>query len=431
MRSIKIENPTLNSFITDLGVDYSSGVTLTVRSNNSFAANDLVVIGNPTEELTELKKVDSLTGNTILTLASALKFTHNKATPVYKTMWDQISIEGRSSSAGVFAEITQSAIQWDSKTNKTIYFHQAGTDSYEYRFRFYNSVTLTYSEYSPTLSGAGFTKNQMGYIIAEARRIAGDKERRIINTEELLMELTRAKNIIRGHKSDYWFWKVDGYINDKSIIATAGESVFSLDSIDDLSVIDTIEYKYTSGSTNQKWTLKRKTDVEIRKLSGDLNRPAMDFPRYFRLLPADANSAKGYFEIPTPILNNGVGTFYVSYYKEEEDYTDVSNTTSIVIPGILRDYLISVIFATKGNDTRAQDYMDKFIGPENRKKTLAMEKLSGLALLDALDEQYKKTQGQPMSLMSFRGQKYMSKFYGNRTIQNPDYLKEYYFPDEY
>jgi len=429
MRTIRISNPVLDSLITDIATDYSSGVSITARSNNSFAANDLAVFGNPAEELTELKKIDSVSGNTGLTLASALKFAHNKGTPIYKSIWDFVSVEGRSTSAGVFAELTQSGIQWDSKINKTIYFHQAGTDTWEYRFRFYNSVTATYSDYSPTLTGAGFTRFQAGYIIKEARRIAGDEEGKVMTTDDLLRALVKAKYVIRAHNPQFWFWRVDGYNSSKSITATANTSIYSLSSITDIGPIDNIEYRLTQNGGDEKYNLKRKNDAEFRELTRNLNRPTSDRPRFYRLLPPDANSTAGYFEIDNKIQNDGVGIFYISYFKDETSQNSIDDTTSIVIPEILEDYLVSEIYATKGNDASAEKWRKKFYGPDGRDKTLALEDLEGIALLGELDRQFKTAQGQPRQLWRFRGQKAVSRMYGNRSLASQDIYRENYFND--
>lgn len=430
MRQININNPILNSYITDLASDYASGTAITVKNNNSFAANDLLVFGKPTEERTEQKKITAVNADKIsITLDTALSFSHQKGTPVYKSLWDFVSIEGRSSSAGVFAEITQSPIQWDAQENKTIYFHSDGTDTWQYRFRFLNSVTSLYSEYSPTLTGAGFTRKQLGYIIKRARKIAGDTEGRIMSTDELLRAAVRAKHIIRAHNPEYWFWKVDGYKSNKSIAATSDDSVYDLASITDLGVIDSIEYKYTSGAENVKYELKKKGDVEFKALTRDLNRPSDDHPRFYRLLPADDSSEIGYFEIDNPIKTDSVGTFYINYYKDEANYDSVDDETSIVIPEILEDFLASEIYAAAGNETMAERYRKKFSGPEARQKTLALEKLDGIALLDALDKQYKEAHGQPKQFIRFRGQKAMSRLYGSRYGMSPDYRRENYFDD--
>lgn len=430
MRKLTIDNPVLSEYLTDISTDYSSGISLYVRNNNSFQANDLIVVGNPGEEQAEQKKIDNISGNNILTLASSLKFAHNKTTNVYKSLWDFISIEGRSSSSGSWSVISSSPIQWDSSKNKTTYFHSDGGDSWEYRFRFNNSITGTYSEYSPTLSGAGFSKYQMGYIITRARRVAGDIEGRILTTDELLRSATSAKNTIRAKNSRLWFWKVDGYQSNKFISATAGNNVYSLDSIDDLGVVNYIEYRYTSNGVDQKYILRKKDDAEFLSLTGDLTRSNDDRISIFRLLPPDENSEKGYFEVDKKIANNNVGIFYISYYKEEADYNSVDDRTYITMPEILEDYLIADIYAAKGNEAMAKKYSEKFSGPDNRKKTLALSELTGIALLIELDKQYQQTQNNPRSLFKFRGQNAVNRLYGNRSIQNMDQNRENYFSDE-
>lgn len=428
MRSIKVDNPALNSYSSDVAEDYASGTDLIVRSNNSFAASDLIVVGNPSEELTELKKLNGISGNTHLTLASTLKFEHNKGTPIYKSIWDFIRIEADYGLG--WNEITQSPIQWDNNENKTIYFDPNGTDTTKYRFRFYNSATLVYSEYSPTLLGIGFTKYQMGYIIKEARREAGDKTGKIMTTDECLRALTRAKNIIRAHNARYWFWKVRGYHSGKSIVAVAGDRIFDLSSITDMGVIDSVEMRYTQGGGDRKWTLRPKSDVEFDGLTGDLNRPARDQSRFFRFLPPDASSLKGYFEIENQIQNSGVVIMYPNYYKEEPDYNSVDDTTAVIMPEILQDYLIYQIYETKGNETEGKKYYKRFTGPENREKTQALDDLTGIALLDALDMQYKYPAGSPKSLVKYRGQKAVTRLYGNSMPTSPDYLKENFFRNE-
>jgi hypothetical protein len=427
MRRISIDNPRVdNTFITDLSADYvAAALAATIRSNVSFQSNDLAIFGNPGEELTELKKISSLSGSTGFVLPSALNFAHNKGTPIYKVLWDFVSIEANYGAGWVV--ITASSIQWDSKNNKTIYFDANGTSTTSYRFRFYNSATTSYSEYSPTLTGAGYTKFQIGYHIKRARVVAGDKQEKYLTTDELLQSATRAKNIIRAHNPKYWFWKVDGYKANKSIVATSGNSVYTLANMEYFGTLAYIEYQYNANARNEKWVLEKKENIEFLKLTGNLNRADNDFPRCYRLLPPDASSPYGYFEVENEIQSNSVGTFYISFYKEEPDYDDVADTTAIIMPEILQDYLIAVIYEAKGNEAMAKKYYDSFTGPQAKKKTSGIEALTGIALLDQLDQQYNKAQSQPQSLVRFRGQRGYRNFYGNRSTSNPDLDRENYF----
>src|SRR3990167_1678552 len=350
MRKIVISNEILtkDTYNTNLSSDYSSGTSLTVISNVSFAANDLIVVGELGEENTELKKVDSISGKTTITLASALNFSHEKDTPVYKVAWDNVSIERNS------VEITQSAIQWDKKD--TIYYDSSGTASDSYRFRFYNSVTTTYSEYSPTQTGAGPTRPSLGYMIREIRKLAQDIDRKIVTDLEIARFINSAQDIIAGIRSDWWFLKVE----DTSKTTTGGTKKYSLHSgVGNMGAVEAIRLNYNDGTNNELYHLEYKPTVEFDELIRDNRNQEADrddYTIYYTLREPDSSAAQGYFEVwPVP-LTTGRGTFYIRYFKEMTDLDDVSDETSIPIPVILEDYALAQIERIKGNETKAELY---------------------------------------------------------------------------
>lgn len=423
MREIRIENPSiLKHYTTYLGADYSSGTSVTVLNNNSFAANDLLVFGEPREELTELKKLNSVSGSTTFTIASALNFAHGKGTPVYKTLWDNVSIEWRSSSAGTFAEITQSAIQWDNKEGETVYFHQTGDDNSEYRFRFYNSVTTTYSEYSPTLTGAGFTRAQVGYMIKQIRKTVNDEERKIVEDVEIIRFLNRAQDIVYAHNPRYWFLQIDTYQAGTGIAALASTKVYSLATYTTFGHLGRLRYNYSSGSVNQIYDLEKKDSTEFDRLTTDLNKGTDDWVARYKLLPADSSSANGYFQVDPAPTNSSVGTFYPVYYEKMANLDTVDDTTQIPIPEVLEDFAISQIEAIKGNETKAKTYLDLFLGPPDTQ--IRNVDITGIKLLDDIDKQQKDAVDQPKGFV-FKGQKYHKETFGNPRI-NRDIIKELY-----
>ena len=80
-RRIRIVNPDLSgSERLILDADYSSGTSLTVKSNYGIQDNDILVIEQPSSEKAEASSVASTTGNTTITLDSAFKFSHQKGT---------------------------------------------------------------------------------------------------------------------------------------------------------------------------------------------------------------------------------------------------------------------------------------------------------------------------------------------------------------
>jgi hypothetical protein len=405
-----------------LDARYSSGTSLTVKSTVSFSDNDLIIAGEPSEEFTEEKKVNTVTAPATFTLASALSFAHNKETPVYKVLWDYVSIEGRSTSAGTFAELTQSPIQWDSKTNETIYFHSGGDDNWQYRFRFLNSVTTTYSEYSPTLSGAAPGRKTVGYMIATIRKIADDPLRKVVSDDEILRFINRAQDIVYSHNPRYWFLLVDTYHAGTGISATANTSIYSFATYTTFGHLDSIRYKYVSGTTNKIYKLRKLSDTEFDYRTRDLNKSKEDEVEVFKLLPADSSSDQGYFQAdPTP-KSDSVGTFYPKYYEKMADLDTVDDSTQVPLPSILEDYAIGQVWKVKGNEGKADYYEKMFFGPAEPKiyRTKDIKEVTGLPLLDMMDEAQKDSQGQPKSLIRFRGQKYMSQFFGSDATRTQE-----------
>ena len=423
MRKVIIQNPSVErTYKTYIDSDYSSGTAVTVKSNVSFAANDLTVYGEPSEEYTELKKISSLVATTGFTLPSTLNFPHQKGTSVYKVVWDYVSLEQRTSSAGVFAEITQSPIQWDSKTNETIYFDPNATSAYEYRFRFYNSVTNTYSEYSPTVTGALPTRRTVQYMLDMARKIGGDPERKIVGDDELIRVANRGQDIIYAHNQKYWFLYVDTYeLGSGSIAATAAEDKYSLGSLSPFGHLAGLKYRYASGSEDVIYQLRRISEAEFDREDSDQNITADNHPSVYKLLPADSSSANGYIKVTPDIKDSSVGTFYPLYYEKMADLDSVEDTTQVPLPDLLVDYMISYIFRVKGDEKKA-DLYERYLVSDSPKMVPP-----GLLLLDKLDAQQKTAVGQPVSLSRFRGQNPVGRLYGNRYPQSPDYYRENYF----
>lgn len=433
MRRISIENPAVDrTYKTYIDSDYSSGVSLTVKSNTSFSANDLIITGEPTEELTELKKVNGLSGSTILTLASGLTFAHSKGNPVYKVVWDYVSIESKSSSAGNFALLSLSPIQWDSKTNETIYFDSNGTNSYHYRFRFYNSVTGLYSEYSGTVTGTPPTRDVVQYMIDNVRKIAGDMERKIASDDEIIRIFNQAQDIIYAHNPKYFFLKVDTFeTGSGSIPATTSSKVYSLADLTNYGELAMIKYNYVSGATNNIYPLRQLDEVEFDRQDMDQNISARDWPEVFKLLPADDDSDNGYFKITPTILTTGVGTFYPVYYQKMADLTTVTDSTLVPLPFLLENLAIGYIFRIKGNEAKAQIYEAYIIetAVTIRGRTIITQP-KGLEMLDKMDTARKHAVGQPRQVWNFRGQKAINRLYGNRRgldVSSWDRLKEDYF----
>lgn len=409
-RRIRIPHPNLLvSQKTFLDADYTTGNNLSVQSNVAFAADHIAVIGNPGEEQTEAKDIDGLSGNQILQLSGTLKYDHNSGTPIYRSEYDQVEISYNTGSGWTVLVTTD--IQWDQL--HTIYVHIGGTSNYTYRFRFYNSASTNFSEYSGSQSGAGYTKNQIGYWIDEVRKVVGDQQKKIVQDEEILRMFTFAKDIIRAKapKGGWYFWKRR---SDGDITTTATILKYNLDTISDyIDFIAQIRYRYNDGSTDETYPIDPKTDLEFYDLVRDNDRQDDDWVDCYRIMEPDTSSDSGYIEVyPTP-KTTGYGSFYIDWYLNETDYSSFSDTTSIPIPQILADFAIYKIEEMKGNEGKAKVYRDLFYGPANDMRD--NENLTGISLLYSMHDKKFKALKKPQVMKKFMGRRFLSRYYGGKS----------------
>lgn len=424
MRKVRVQNPLVDkTYKTLISSDYISGAALTVFSNVSFAASNLTIVGEPSEELTEEKRIASISGTTTINMASGLNFSHAKGTAIYRVLWDFVVIERRASSSDSWAAITESPIQWDNKNNETIYFDSSGVETSQYRYRFYNSVTVTYSEYSPTLTGAGFSRQQVGYMLREVRKIVQDLERKIVTDDEIIRYFNRGQDIIYGNNPRYWFLLVDTYRAGTGISATASTDVYSLSTYSTFGHLQSVRYRYNSSGTDTIYHLEQKPIFEFDKLMSDLNQTADDWASSYKILPADSSSSNGYLHIFPETKTTGVGTIYPNYFEKMANLDTVDDETQVPFPNLLEDFAISQIEKVKGNEGKAKVYEDLFFGPPD--KLEGRVQINGLKLLDELNEQQQNAQLQPRNLWTFRGRKAIKRYFGT-PAQNRDYKAEYY-----
>lgn len=417
-RRIKIPHPDLAlSQKTFLSADVLSGSTLNVLTASGFVDQNIAVIGNPGEEDTESLPIQAHT-NTTFTLTGNVLTQHNKATPIYRSEVDQVEISYYTASAWtVLATIN---IQWDQVY--TVFVHSGGLDSYSYRFRYKNSYSLNYSEYSGSVSGSGYTKFQIGTMIANVRLLIKDQEKKIVSDAEIIRFLTRGKDIVRGTRNDWWFWRKE----DKGTLSTtAGIRTYNLDSIaTNIDYIKDIRFNYNNGSLNEMYTLDYLTDVEFDYRIRDITSAAnFDYARVYNIQPPDASSTSGYIRIDPIPLTTAYGSFYVRYYINETDYVSPSDTTAIPIPSILEDYAIAQCERIKGDEDRALLYEKSFNGPApfSRDNT----SLSGIALLQQMQKGKGRPLGHPQQLKVWRGRD-LNRFTQSRG-SNLDATRENYW----
>lgn len=150
---IKKELFTYDTYVTSQA---TSGVgTLTVKSIANFAVNQVLLIGDLGGAGSEIIKTHATTAptGTTITLASNLVFTHPIYTKIQVLAYDQVEFSKAATITGVKTVMATSNI--NAASLETIYQDSTATSGY-YFYRFKNSISTTYSDYSDPIPFDGF-----------------------------------------------------------------------------------------------------------------------------------------------------------------------------------------------------------------------------------------------------------------------------------
>lgn len=137
-----------------------------VQSNQKFATNDFVLLGEIGNEYSEVIKLSGVTTNQTLNHATVTpKFPHPSQTVVYRLKWDKVEFWRASTKTGSYSLITTVDLDVDNPDGLTVYDDTAAVSTDWGKVRFKNSHTTTYSEYSQPFSYAGASPYQASTII--------------------------------------------------------------------------------------------------------------------------------------------------------------------------------------------------------------------------------------------------------------------------
>jgi len=158
-----IHLPELDSFYkTFLSGDEASGQTvLSVVSEDSFATNDYILIGNPAFERCELRKIAS-TGSGSLTISAATSHAHASGTLITFIPFNQIEIYSATAIGGSYS--LNSAVDIDPELRETYVNIPSDASTVAYKVRFKNENDTTYSDYSDEVLGSGYGEKTAYYI---------------------------------------------------------------------------------------------------------------------------------------------------------------------------------------------------------------------------------------------------------------------------
>jgi hypothetical protein len=386
-----IQNPELTyEEKTYLTADYLTGTSLTIRNNEGFTSNWFVIVGEPGQEQTECKQISSSTGNETLTLSGALKFSHPKSCPVYLSQWDKVSVERSALATSGFAAITDSPflIEWDDEELTSTIIDSAGSASHYFRWRFYNSITLTYSSYSGVISGGGLDRNQAGYVIEKVRKNSATQG---VSDQTMYDYMNDFQDLCYEEIPEAWWLTREG-----TEVATTADGYKYNISVNwaDLLSIKYVLYRYINGSQNNSYPLSYITPLEFYNYKSDYNQSSSDNASKWTFLPPDASSAKGYIGIhSTP--DNDVCYIKPVYYIDLPIVSSFEDVLVIPRPKAYEDYILYRIWEDIKQDSQTASTYNARVQSS----------------IIALKRRSRRQQGQK-ELFRYRGQKGYQNLFG-------------------
>ena len=177
---VKALHPSVSNIKSYLTAKANSGQKdLVVLNATNFSANQFVVIGTLGEESCEIGKIASISGNTI-TLTANLGVTHAENTPITVIDYDQVELWKATTETGTYALVSGTITDLSADEEFTLLEDADAVSTDYFKIKYYNSHSETYSEFSDSLSQAGFSRYALASIQDHVLKVAEDeKEKRI------------------------------------------------------------------------------------------------------------------------------------------------------------------------------------------------------------------------------------------------------------
>ncbi len=333
---------------------------------------------------------------------SALKFSHPKGTPIYYTNWDKYSLEYRTSSSGgwnVYAGMPL-AINYDSQA--TEYRDVLATSTYEWRYRYYSTEKLAYSDYSDTIGATGWARNTVGYMLKEVRKVVNDPDGKTISDVEIIRFFNAAQDKIYTLYDRWWFLLKIGTV----IPTVVGQKAYAMPT--DFGRMHSVLFENVQGSSDITYNLEYKSMIEYDDISRNNNSSNDDGMKFYSIFPPDTSSSTGYLRVwPKPAtVSLNITPRYFKMFTDLSDYADV---TEVPIPDILENYAIGMILLIRKEEDKANVYLGSPSRPGQFYQQIELLKLM------------QRKNARPMrSLWEYRGRDAEKYLFGNRSASSQD-----------
>lgn len=173
--TLQISNPIIDNLeLSYLSQNISTTTTtIYVISSQFFAtSNELVLVGNDKYDNSEIKRISSVSGNTI-TLTANTQNNHVTGERVRKLMYDKIKVFRKTTLDSDYVLLTTIDITYNNPQGVTVYTDTAGVSTDKYKAQYQNSITSVVSDLSDELTGTTVTNGSVYLSLDEFRDMTG------------------------------------------------------------------------------------------------------------------------------------------------------------------------------------------------------------------------------------------------------------------
>jgi hypothetical protein len=313
----------LNPETADLEKSYLSNsyavgtASIAVKNADRFALNDRVMLGEMGEEKTEVVTVTAAATDGMTLTIGGTVFSHEADTPIYKLRFDQVKFyRSTTTSTGSYSVLSTQNLDVDNANLTTIYDDTTGLSSCFYKMTLYHSISTLESAYTDVISGGGYRRNQVGYLIDQVLQEVGDQTEQHVTRNEILGYFNEVNDDLTiGVAKPYEFLKTR-----TTLAQTVGQNYinFPTDSNGNLTMwkFDRMDYNYvdssTSPTTNLTYTLEVIDPAYFRNRFQDNTANSTTESDTIHTMTLDTSVNRFRFDHPFLTTNS---TLYLHYYQ--------------------------------------------------------------------------------------------------------------------
>lgn len=248
-----------------LSSSIAAGVlAIAVKNADRFGADQMIMIGAPGRERTEIIQVDQdgsppAVSTTTINLATETQFPHDADDPVYVLDYDKVRIyRSTTGENGVYSLLATVDIDADNEDDRTYYEDTTGLTTYFYKVAYYHSVDAVESDQTDPIPATGYDEKMVGTVIAEVANEVKDPDFLEMSIDAYISHMNSINDdLITQAKRSYRFLRTPLPID-----VDANDSSFPFP--DDLWKINYIEVNEATSSTTRKFRPKKVSATEAR-----------------------------------------------------------------------------------------------------------------------------------------------------------------------